>query len=215
MLLTLANFYAWYSMEENNRHPILRTLCRKSYQILAEAQETLSLRHLRQIWQYKEGNYAVDTYSPMYANECFAGWMRQMKAKVPIVDGGYWKVRECTSYCACKIRQSTGVWLKCRPIVVADEEIDPLLTISVWSQKPVHHAKDWLLLLHTLGYESVDNLQNGHLYVGVNSQIGDSGEVVWFERRHLDGRIGVSTYRQGQHCTLLVKPKMYVWVKIA
>lgn len=214
MLMELADFYARYSMAENNSCRVLRVVCRKCYQMIAEAQAVLSIDHMRRVKRYLSGNYTVDTYPSIYANPAFAGWMESVE--VPVVDGGRWAIRHCTSYCAFKMREVTGLWpaRKTAPMVAGGGESGPILSVMFWTRRPVCHAKDWLQMLQEMGYETVMEVNNTHHYIGVARTKGKYGEVVWFERRGLNDQIVVSTYRQEQHCTFAVEPGEYTWVKI-
>lgn len=98
--------------------------------------------------------------------------------------------RECTSYCAWKIKETTGAW--------------PKRTGDM-------NAKNWIYRLPENGYKTKVSSPNGAKCVGVRTS-GTHGHVVWS-----DGTLTISDYNYngtGQYLEHVVKSSTYQWFVI-
>lgn len=99
--------------------------------------------------------------------------------------------RECVSYCAWKIKELTGNWLK---------------------RTGGMNAKYWVQRLAENGYgKVVDRPQNGGKYIGV-STVGQYGHVVWFEEENVISEYNYAT--RGAFSVRAINLDAYIWVEI-
>ena len=102
--------------------------------------------------------------------------------------------RECTSYCAWKIREVKGKW--------------PPRTGDM-------NAKNWIYRLPSWGYGKVAKPKAGGKYVGVRTD-GVYGHVVWFEGMS-GSNVKISEYNYnyiGGYGTRTINPAGYIWYEI-
>lgn len=108
-----------------------------------------------------------------------------------ILDPSYMYNRECVSYCAWKIKELTGSWIK---------------------KNGSGHAKYWVQRLAENGYTTiVSKPQNGGKYVGV-SESGEYGHVVWFEEGETISEYNYSI--RGGFSVRVINLAAYKWVQI-
>lgn len=201
--IKVANFFAKYSTVRWNRVRALRVLCQKAYQRMAMRYIKSSAQH--EVSQsYLLGGDCVNTYPWPYRDSNFAAWMeadrtsrelsRRKREDALVVDHLQFVVRHPTSYCAWKIYEQTGRWLR-RPAGFQ------------W------HARYWQELLATNGFKETvagEGIKPEHHYVGILPDVGEDGLVVWFERPTMtcskdgltlrfDGMLMVSTYLPPNH----------------
>lgn len=107
--------------------------------------------------------------------------------KDSLVDPSTCYNRECTSYCAWKIKEATGSWLK---------------------RTGDMNARNWIYRLQENGYKTTTSAPNGAKCVGV-STAGRYGHVVWSE-----GTLHISEYNwdsKGNYSERNVNAKNYRW----
>lgn len=150
---------------------------------------------------YRRGNRKVNTYPWPYSDPEFATWIED-GAKTTM-DPSNCVIRSDVSYCAYKIYEATGKWLK------------PLRKGQVTS------ARDWPEILTANGYTEVANEQqiiiaNRGYYVGISKAEGGNIRCCWYE--HYTGSqyglVEVSTYANGSFKHDLVMLRNYTWIRI-
>ena len=161
--------------------------------------------HHRNLAKMKRGDI-LDTYPRFYQNisrMASASWTESDDednySLVP--DPSRSVVGYATSYCAYKIKETTGSW--------------PKRT----SKGKRFDANNWVAFLREAGYYEVDHQPSKNFYyVGVRTHPCHTyGEVVWLER-YEDKSVGsvlVTTYDQKTFVPKIVRAPDYVWVKIA
>lgn len=98
--------------------------------------------------------------------------------------------RECVSYCAWKICEVVGYWVK--------------RTGSM-------NAKEWIYRLPSWGFKEVASPKNGGKYVGVTTK-GQYGHVVWFE---FDNTVSEYNYSSvGNYDVRAIDINQYTWFEI-
>lgn len=123
---------------------------------------------------------AVNTYPEPYRS----------KPKDSLIDPSTCYNRECTSYCAWKIKEATGSW--------------PKRTGDM-------NAKNWIYRLPENGYKTKISSPNGAKCVGVRTS-GKHGHVVWS-----DGTLNITDYNwngDGNFYTHTVASSTYQWFVI-
>ncbi len=201
-----ANFFAKYSTVRWNRIRVLRTLSRQAYLAIANHQmHSFEQYELSRRYAKWTCGHMINTYPGPYCDLSFAPWLeddqlaadpaRRERDDALVVDRLGFVVRHSPSYCAWKIYEQTGRWLKCP-------------AGFYW------HARYWQELLTVAnGFTAVppdSSLENGHHYVGILPEAGEHGLVVWFEHRTVltrqgtlgprtDNVILVSTYLPIEH----------------
>ena len=108
-----------------------------------------------------------------------------------LVDPALFYNRECTSYCAWKIKEYTGRWL---------------------TQTVPGDAKLWGIVLTANGYKKVDKPTGSGKFVGVLPKAGPYGHVYWWE-----GGNSVSQYNYGTpgaYSTMSVNLNDATWYQI-
>ena len=203
--MSLTNFLVRYSLTRFNKHRKLRILCRQGYWFLGELYCFFSPLHHRNLAKMKRGDI-LDTYPRFYQNisrMASASWTESDDednySLVP--DPSRSVVGYATSYCAYKIKETTGSWPK---RVSKGKRFD---------------ANNWVAFLREAGYYEVDHQPSKNFYyVGVRTHSCHTyGEVVWLER-YEDKSVGsvlVTTYDQKTFVPKIVRAPDYVWVKIA
>lgn len=202
--MSLANFFARYSVTRYNKIRPLRLLSRKAYQLLSTLYCWFSPKHHHDLALIKRGEI-LDTYPYPYSDPFFANWPESDDdnnySLVPDPSGCV--VKYCTSYCAYKIYETVGKW--------------PKRT----SKRRRFDAKDWREFLSEAGYWEVDYRPSKNFYyVGVRTHpYRTYGEVVWLERYEGEGNsndiVLVTTYDHKMFVSKLVRVPDYTWVKIA
>lgn len=103
--------------------------------------------------------------------------------------------RECVSYTAWKICETTGKW--------------PVRTGSM-------NAKEWIYRLPSWGYKQVSAPKNGGKYIGVNTS-GTYGHIVWFESEINSTTVQISEYNYadlGNYGVRNIPKNTYIWFAI-
>ncbi len=116
-------------------------------------------------------------------------------AKDSIFDPSGCYNRECVSYCAWKVKELTGKWLK----DVGD------MNANKWDT----NATKWK-------YKKVSSPKNGGRYIGQTDR-GNVGHVVWFEEVLSNGNIKVSEYNYasaGNYNTRSIAPSAFTWYEV-
>lgn len=117
-------------------------------------------------------------------------------AKDALLDPSTCYNRECVSYTAWKICETTGNW--------------PPRTGDM-------NAKNWIYRLPSWGFSQVAVPLKGGKYVGVNPN-GAYGHVIWFEDVVNDTTVSISEYNYdylGNYNTRNVSVSGYVWFQVA
>ena len=196
----LANFLAKYSLPTFNKNRPLRALCRQGYWFLGELYHRFSPLHRRNLSMMENGEI-LDTY-PWPYSDMFFGRCIESEDEIysAVVDPSGCVTKSVTSYCAYKIKETTGHWPKCE------------------SKQRRFDAKDWREFLREAGYWEVDEYPSKNFYyVGIRDSIlRPYGEVVWFERYEREPEcVLVTTYDQRTFVPKIVRTPDYIWVKIA
>lgn len=122
---------------------------------------------------------AINTYPEPYRSA----------RKDSLVDPSTCYNRECTSYCAWKVKETTGSWLK---------------------RTGDMNAKNWIYRLPENGFKTVIYSPNGNKCIGVKTT-GKHGHVVWS-----DGTLTVTDYNYNsdgnfkEHTVLATSYKWYI-----
>lgn len=173
-LLALVNFLAKNSVPKWQNVRIVRWICRKGFQGMAEIY--MATPKYRAILDRYYHGVLVDTTPWPYCEKDFANWAEDDGVIAPgeSAEGrGYTLISDCfgfvirrsPSYCAGKIRELTGNPLRKR----------------VRQNQPTH-AKHWVEFLAANGFtKAVTQPRNGGRYVGVRPDYGEFGQLYWFE----------------------------------
>lgn len=199
--VSLANFFAKRSIVRFNQFRLFRVLSRKTYQLISTLYCHLSPQHRHSVALTKQGR-VLDTYPYPYSDPHFANWngTGSLGDYSLVLDQSDSVVKDCTSYCAYKIYETTGKWPK-------------------RTSKGLHFdAKDWVKFLREAGYWEIDyEPSKNFYYVGVRTHIfRPCGEVVWFERYEGSSvdSVLISTYDHRIFAPRIVRVPDYVWIKI-
>lgn len=202
--LNAINHWARLSCDRWNKNQLSRRVYRKLYQRAAKkCWESPAWR--KKTEQYQDGYYYFDTYPWPYNHPCFANWGESSTPgdSTLVLDQAGFVIKTGASYCAWKIYESTGRWLR--------NDVMHL---------PYHGELVSLYLLQN-GYHVVTALEprRGCRYIGVGNHDSEAkDEAVWFEKPcdRQDGREGViaSTYRGQKYFCGSVNPKDYTWIQI-
>ena len=132
-----------------------------------------------------------------------------------IVDPANFCICYATSYCAYRIKQSTGHW-PTKPVIPKNAAH----ATEIASRERKHDAKYWVEFLEAQGYDQITRLpQPGHHYIGVDPEYGKYGLVVWLEglfQMACDNRVKatVSTYEDKKYVRKEVELSEFLWVEI-
>lgn len=193
MMMEMLNRWALKSVSANNSNRVSRVLHRFLYQAVARLYCVFSRDWRLRKSMYENGCFELDTYAWPYCSPEFAGWPEEEGWLIS--DSCGFVIRHSTSYCAQKLHEISGRWLR-------------------HGRGEIYHAKDWLQLLEINGYdEIVREPRDGNAYIGVIPDYGEYGLVVWFEQ--MEGRLAVfSTYRDGKHLVSRETPDHATWVRV-
>lgn len=203
--IKIANFLAKYSCSKWNSSRIMRLVCRRLYHGLAstslfDKDAYVSCSDIRAI---------RNTYPWPYRDERFAGWPEEKGALVS--DQARMVVKHATSYCAWKIKETTGFWPN-KPIIPKNPEH----AAEIAGRPRPHDAKYWGELLEAQGYRQTSPRPDDHRhYVGIDPDFGEYGVVVWFE--HLSNDLAcvmVSSYIDKQFWYGEVLFNDFAWYEI-
>lgn len=201
------NLCTKYSVERWNKIPILRRICREVAQrlILLWIRHDLHLRRVVQMTHLQGG---INLYPWPYCAEktisgtseyIFAPWSESSDDAIVGDCFGNYVIRHSTSYCAAMIYLATGKILS----------------------KNRQHAKKWVQTLAANGFSTtVRQPFDGGYYIGVAPEIGEYGQLYWFEHAHRPEQgswyYTCSTYENYQYkqCQIDVNQQV-TWVKIA
>ena len=203
-LLKTANRHALLASPTFNQSALLRWYHRRSYWRIAE-REYASAHHQTRVARYLSGERNLNTYVFPYVNQNFAPWSQNVYSNdyASVLDPSGCPVRHSTSYCAYKIRELTGSWIKTCPNLASD-------------------AKHWVQFLCEAGFSDVLSPETvpdvaAH-YVGVSTDLAHDkdGLVVWFEgySGNYPGTVQVSTFIGFQYTFATEDWRKYIWVKI-
>lgn len=198
--LEKVNEWARKSCPKWNKHRFLRKYYRKKYRNEAK-KYWQSYEHLKKIEIYLKWSRKTNTYPWPYRSYKFANWEEDdsPESYSLITDQSEFVVRHSTSYCAWKIFEATGTWPQRK------------------SQTKKFDAKNWQQFLAEAGYtEIVDRPGITNYFVGINSNEGEHGLVVWAESNvnRKTHQIQVSTYINKKYHFYEVDYRNYTWVKI-
>ncbi|MBO7720604.1 hypothetical protein J6S35_03170 [Candidatus Saccharibacteria bacterium] len=200
----LANFFAKNSIIAD-KDCITRGLCRKAYQAMPTCWMTISPKYMEIQRRVKQG-HVMDSYPWPYSDPEFAIWS---EGNSQVLDHLGFPVKDCTSYCAWKIEETTS------------------RLISKPSDLPDCSPKYWQTLLRRNGfYRVLKRPEAGYPHIGIPSPNRHIiNEVVWFEgfyagfdgiEREEDngGNIIFSTYKNKKFFHGLTMPDSFIWVQV-
>jgi len=152
-----------------------------------------------------------DTYPWPYCEWDFAHWPESdvTGAYTLISDPSGFVVHHGTSYCAWKIRERTGRWLKKRQPGV------------------IYNAKNWQAFLAENGYHTVSSCVSAfENYVAIDPNRGEFGQVYWYEGPRIEKTESNPIVCAGYNCSTyedrtyrqvffdFEAAKKLIWVKI-
>lgn len=199
--LQRANYHAKKSCPKWNKSSLSRRLHRYLCHRIVNSY-CRSADHKKRVESYRSGSHLLDTYVWPYSDPDFAGWSDQPDADEEslVRDPSGCVIRRSTSYCAYKIRELVGKWPQ-------------------QQSSAKYETKDWLHFLAEAGYTEQtprNLLTNGHHYVGINPDRGESGLVVWLENISWDAiTVEYSTYYNQKYRHELGNARSFIWVEIA
>lgn len=209
-VMQFLNVSTKYSLPRWNRNPVLRRAFRRLAQtvIRRRIDRDENLQYLIQTTRLQDG---VNLYPAPYSTRqdkvtgeyAFAPWPEEDDALVGDCFGNF-VIRRSPSYCAALIYFATGKILSERP---ADGNA---------------HAKNWVKLLAINGFDQKAKRPiDGSYYIGVTPNIGEFGQLYWFEHTETSNKKGLryrcSTYENFEYQQVLIRAdrKDITWVKIA
>ena len=174
---------------------------RKYWEMSRAALEAGEHRMWLNILTKRDRDTCYNTYPWPYCVLRFANWSESNNPEdcSLVLDPSGFPVKHCESYCAWKICEFTGKWLKAK----ITSEIKP---------------KNWQYYLSLLGYNEVTLTPDpGYRYVGIDPLYDECGLVFWYERKTVKGGALVSTYRNKEFTSWIIKEEdipYNIWVRI-